>query len=38
MQSLHEPGYNTRQATYDLRRLRRKRFIELRTPAADADE
>lgn len=28
MRSLHDPAYSTRQATYDLRRLRRKGFIE----------
>lgn len=28
MRSLHDPAYTTRQATYDLRRLRRKGFIE----------
>lgn len=27
MRSLHDPNYTTRQATYDLRRLRRKGFI-----------
>jgi DNA-binding MarR family transcriptional regulator len=27
MRSLHDPAYTTRQATYDLRRLRRKGFI-----------
>lgn len=28
MRCLHDPNYNHRQATYDLRRLRRKGFIE----------
>jgi hypothetical protein len=28
MRSLHDPAYSTRQATYDLRRLRRKGFIK----------